>query len=112
MTHSTLSKLFCLLFGLPFCLNAMAQTAFQRQAMQKARAQWETHQLRAMKPGQPVRVAEKSAAVQYPKTLTNLPADSAIFVQNFIDAEAGDTIGYSTILDTDLLAYFMGNTIT
>ena len=112
MTHSTLSKLFCLLFGLPFCLNAMSQTAFQRQAMQKARAQWETHLLRAMKPGQPVRVAEKSAAVQDPKTLTNLPADSAIFVQNFIDAEAGDTIGYSTILDTDLLAYFMGNTIT
>lgn len=48
---------------------------------------------------------------QDPKTLTNLPADSAIFMQNFIPASAGDTIAFCTVYDTDLVRYFKGNTI-
>ena len=48
---------------------------------------------------------------QDPKVLTNLPADSAIFMQNFIPASAGDTIAFCTVYDTDLVRYFLGNTI-
>ena len=50
--------------------------------------------------------------IQDPKCLTNLPADSAIFVQNFNPAEAGTVLSEATILSSDLVELFVGNRVT
>lgn len=55
--------------------------------------------------------AADESAVQDPKTLTNLPVDSAIYHQNFNDSPAGNTITHATILYADIVQYFKGNTI-
>lgn len=105
------------------CWTASAQQAQSDKTLQARQAQtaasmkraaqlYATQPLRAAAGTPLMRAAEEAAPSQDPKTLTNLPADSAIFFQNFIPSEAGDTLGFSTMYDVDLLEYFVGNTIT
>lgn len=61
---------------------------------------------------QRVTIPQDEGLRQPAKWLTNLPVDSAIFVQNLVTSNAGYDLGHSTVLSSELVEYFVGNRIT
>ena len=107
MKHFYLTALLCLVWSIP----SWGQSAKISDILTcDAAKTTETAALTLSRSCTPLRTSE--AAEQDPKVLTNLPADAEILKQNLTPLYPGDCSTQATVIASDLVEYFIGNTIT
>ena len=107
MKHFYLTALLCLVWSIP----SWGQSAKISDILTcDAAKTTETAALTLSRSCTPLRTSE--AAEQDPKVLTNLPADAEILKQNLTALYPGDCSTQATVIASDLVEYFIGNTIT